>query len=1138
MDDEKTGVFLQDPAQFRFEAMAATAFNPAPYRRKVESKDSGIFRKKRTSSKSVSLDVDEAKTCHQLAREGDLNGLKGILEVVGGSLKGLDDAGATLLHSAVRGNQLKVMDYLMVRGVALNAQNENGDTALHVAVREGSVDALHLLLKNGASDVVLNSNEDAPIHIAARKTNTSAIEALLQHPIETFVKGFRKRTVLHVAAELDSIEVAKTLHDGVLERGTQQLPLCSADQDGLTAIHLAARNGSHRVLEFFIQVATEHGYSNEDILSFIDEENSTPLHAAIDRCHTKVAEVLLRRGASPITSKNDHPPPLHMACSLGKLEIVQSMVEHCGSDILQQADMHGRTTLHYSANSVKSGKLLSYITQYNIAVNATDNQGRTALHIAVMSGSLTAVKCLLNKGADPTLSDRNGHNTLHYAVIHNRKVIIGSLLELPCAKHLISWMSYYECTPVHCALKLGYGHLAYPMVAVIGSQINDRVDPKGNNLLHLAAGSGDSSIVANLLALPACETLLNETNCRGSTPLHCAAASGKTGCVKVLLEHGATSHKCHCGITPFMYACQIGNTECAKLLHQAFHFQRDWADDQGNSCLHLAVSSGNPLTLKLVLDLGAVINHNFDQESFFDFIIKNGDAVCGSVIVNHDRWQESLDTSTPNYPHIMIGLIQSMPDLAKLVLDRCLVKSTFSTGHPNYWKRFCFKYIRLNTNNVLDCYQDNCYQNDKGESLSMQDMEIPSIQYKGRKSVSHAPKKEHLHSTQALQVMVEYRRVNLLKHPVVIEYLIVKWKDYGRWIFSYSLLIPFLHIFLLSIFIAIVPLPETSSQFLSNENGSTNTSNFDYKLTPAANAFRILTLIICTTNVIVFTINILVFSSRSVHFLMLLVDALFWVQFGTILCTYIFLIPSIPIWPAGAVASFYGWFTVAAAMKLTATLGIYVTMYLQICRTVFTVMIISFILLLSFSLPLHLLANALPEFSNVGYSIFTSFGYMLGEIQYSEIVRENISGSFTYGSLLFIFVIVLAILLSIVIINLLIGLAVGDIEKIRINAITESVTRSINFFTKIDAALPNLKRYERHSYKIFPNVYKTRLHKFADSVTRSLKNEMENNDDALEQSQDLGISINQELVAIRQQLQELQALMKEHMYNNSKLTAL
>ena len=1132
MDDEKTGVFLQDPAQYRFEAMAATAFNPAPYRRKVESKDTGIFRKKRTSSKSVGLDVDGAKTCHQLAREGDLNGLKSILEVVGSSLKGLDDTGATLLHSAVCGNQLKVMDYLIESGVAINARDENGDTALHVAVREGSIDALHLLLKNGASDVVLNSNEDAPIHIAARIDDTSAIEALLQHSIEIFVTGFRKRNALHVAAELDNIEVAKAIHDGVLASGTKQLRLCSADQDGLTAIHLAARNGSHRVLEFLIQVATEHGYSNEDILSFLDEENSTPLHAAIDRCHANVAEVLLRRGASPVTSKNDHPPPLHMACSLGKLEIVQSMVELCGAEILQQADMHGRTSLHYSANSAKSGKLISYITQYNIVVNATDIQGRTALHIAVMSGSLAAVKCLLNKGADPTLCDRNGHNTLHYAVIHNRKIIIGCLLELPCAKHLISCIGDSECTPVHYALKLGYGHLAYPMVAVISSQINGMVDPKGNNLLHLAAGSGDCSIVANLLTLPACETLLNETNSCGSTPLHCAAAAGKTGCVKVLLEHGATSHKCHCGITPFMYACQMGNTECAKLLHQAFAFQRDWADDQGNSCLHLSVSSGNPLTLQLVLDLGATINHNFDQESFFDLIIRNGDAVCGSVIVDHDRWQECLDTSSPNHPHIMIGLIQSMPDLAKLVLDRCLVKSTFSAGHPSYWKKFCFKYIRLNTNNVLDCYQDNCYQDEKVESLSIQDMEIPSIQYKGRRSVSYAPKKEHLHTTQALQVMVEYRRVNLLMHPVVIEYLKMKWKDYGRWIFSSAMLIHFLHIFLLSIFIAIVPLPETSSQLLSNENGSTNTSNFDYKLTPAANAFRILTLIFCTTNVILLTVNILVFAKL----LLFLVDIVFWAHFGTILCTYIFLIPSIPIWPAGAVASFCGWFAIVTAMKLTEALGIYITMFLQICRTVLTVMIISFILLLSLSLPLHLLANVMPEFSSVGYSVFTSFGYMLGEIQYSQIVRENISGSFTYGSLLFVFIIVFAILLSIVIINLLIGLAVGDIEKIRTNAIAENVSTEINFFTKIDAALPIIKRYERHSYKKFPNAHKTRLHKHADFVTRYLKNVMENNDDALDHSRDFRISSNRELVAMRQQLQELHALVKGQ--NNSKLTTL
>ena len=1118
---------LRDPSQYKAEVVAATAFTQAPYRRKITSHTSvatSFFRKKRTNSKS--LDREDARTCHQLAMEGDLNGLKSAIEALGFTLKELDDHGATLLHSAAKTNQVKVMLYLIESGVALNAQDEDGNTALHIAVQEGHIDALHLLLKNGASDVILNSKREAPIHNAAQSGAMATVVALLEHPIEILVPGFRQRNALHIAAELDQVEVCEVIHNRSLLRGSGHFKLCATDEDDLTPIHLAARKGSHRVLDFFMKVCTEHGYSNDTVISFLDEENSTPLHAAVDGGHTRVVEVLLKRGASPLNSKDGHPPPLHMACSRGKLEIVKVMVDRCGCAILHKADEYGRTPLHFSANSANSAKLIPFITQYNVDINSTDNQNRTALHIAVMSGSLSAVQHLLSKGADPTIRDRNGHNTLHYAVIHNRKAIICHLMELPCARALACDISNCESTPVHCALKLGYGDLIYPMVSVIGAEIENMVDSQGNNLLHLAAGSGDCSVLANLFNVPACEMLLNEVNQFGSTPLHCAAEAGHTGCVKVLLAQGATSHKCHCGFTPFMRACSKGHTTCAKLLHEAFPFQRDWTDDKGNTCLHLAVSSSNPQMVKLVLDLGTQIAHNFDEESFFDLIIRNTDTKCAVAVINHDRWQECLDTTSPHYPHPMLGLIHCMPDIAKLILNRSHVTSTYDKAHPQYWEKFCFKYVRLDTSSVKQCSHDHHDNDVESDTSSIEGLEIPSIQYKGyRKSVVHAPPKVDLNSTQALQTMVKYQRIALLTHPVVSEYLRAKWRDYGRILYSSVLLLHILHIFFLSIFIAIVPLPESESSSILNASGNGSTSTEDYELTPAANGIRILILLLCTINVLSFMAYACVVGVKGLHFLR---SPISWAHFGTILCTYIFLIPYTPLWPAGAIASFCGWFTIVVAMQLFDVIGIYVTMFLRICRTVLIVMIISFILLLSFSLSLYLLAFVTPGFSNVGYSLFTSFGYMLGEIQYDQLVIASIAGSYQYSTILFIFIIALAILMSIVMINLLIGLAVGDIEKIRLNATAEAVSAEINFFTRIDAALPKqiIKRYDRHCYKKCPNAHQNRLRKFLNAAFESFKNIIENHDEVSERDsvmQDQSV----ELAAMRQQLQELTGLVRD-----------
>lgn len=721
--EETISVTLQDPSTSRDEALANTAFN-----RTITSRAPKYsFFKRRTSSQRSSKSMDSITDRGQLlAANGDLEGLKNALETQGVTLKDPDANGASLLHHAARENRIEVMQYLVESGIQLDSCDYQGNTALHIAVEEESIDAVHLLLNSGANDVVLNDKEEAAIHIAVRLGSLEVLRALLEHPIDILVTGYRKRTALHIAAALDRFDICRLLHEYARAQPGGGFKLCVSDEDELTPIHLAARKGSYRVLNVFFEVCKEHGYLPETIRGFLDEENNTPLHAAVDAGHASVVDVLLKNGASPLHSKYGHPPPIHMACSQGKLNMVRLMVDLCGPGILHKSDEHQRTPLHFSANSANSEKLIRYITQYDVNVNATDVQNRTALHIAVMSGSLNGVHTLLTKGADPMINDHHGHNALHYAVIHQRKATIMCLLQLPCAQQLVLDRGIKkECTPVHCALRLGYRDLVTPMVAVIGTHIEELIDYQGNNLLHLAAGNGDSVALTKLLTIPAYNKFLNEMNEVGATALHCAAGSGCSRCVQVLLEQGATSHKCHCGATPYMFACRKGNTLCAKILQQAFPFQRDCKDDEGNTCLHLAVMGGSSRTVTLLLDVGSQITKNLQQETFFDLILKKGDTECAVAVVSHDRWEDCLDFTSPHYAHPMIGLILHLPDVARQVLDRCHERCTLDKAHPQY-----FKYVRLLR--IKQCHDDSENDDiDSDQSSDINDLQFPTIHYKG-----------------------------------------------------------------------------------------------------------------------------------------------------------------------------------------------------------------------------------------------------------------------------------------------------------------------------------------------------------------------------------------------------------------------
>ena len=1069
------------PPSFKSVVVASTAFRLA-HPQNASSNGSAqikVKKGKRFSKKNSSESIrrrESTTALIELAAGGSLEELKLAIETLGYGLNEKGDDGMTLLHSASRQNQVHIMQYLIESGISLNAKNDDGNTALHIAVESGQIEAMNLLLESGADDTILNNKMDAPLHIACRNNNSNVIAAFLEHPVDLIVPGYRGRTPLHTIAEHDCLEACEIVHNSVIFQGAKKIRLCSQDEDQLTPLHLAARKGSHRTLDFWIQNCRQHGYPAEVVMSFLDEENSTPLHAAVDAGNTEVVKVFLKHGGSPLARKDEQPSPLHLACSQGRLEIVKAMVEHCGKDILQENDQYSQSSLHYSAPAINSGKMISYLIQQGAIVNVRDNQGRTALHIAIISGSLAAVQELLSSGADPFIKDQHGSNSLHYAINHNRKAIATHLLQLPLASHLVTDLDNDSNSPVHLALKLGVGDMIGAMVSIAGAQLQTTSDNRGNNFLHLAALAGNYTAMSVLLDNPSCRNLLNEMNVYGCTPLHMAARTGHTHCAELLLNQGAVSHRCYSGVTQFLAACLNGNAGTARVLFQAHPYQREWTDDNGNTALHLATMSGNPATVHLALDLGVPVTLNFNGKSFLDIMIEKVDRKSARIAMQHKRWQECLDVWSPLSPPPMISLIVKMPDVAQTVLDHCHTKAAVDPRHRDYWEEFNFKYLRLVSTSASDS-QDEDDDLESTDSHSM--ITSPVIRYRGsiRSATLPSYKTPALPLMGALQKMVQYNRVDLLTHPVVDAYLKSKWTNYGCWVYLATYILVILQAIFLAIFIIISPDPSLRTS--TNATAHTdNASAANFTLSGEANAIHILILVlnvISTLNEIFRLVLLIKIQARpnSQEFIWC------WCCCFMIICTFIFLIPSPLVWEAGALAAFFAWFAVAMGLQYFNLFGIYISMFVAVTRTILRVLLICLILLIAFSLSLHILAGSLLEFSNIGYSLFTNFGYMLGEIQYALFVRSSEDGILFSSPLTLLFITTLAILMSIVMINLLIGLAVGDIEKIQMNAVVERARTVVQLFVYIDSLLPQqiLNKFDRASHRKYSNASNSSVRK-------------------------------------------------------------
>jgi len=112
-----------------------------------------------------------------------------------------------------------------------------------------------------------------------------------------------------------------------------------------------------------------------------DYYQRTALHHAVMQGKQNWVEQLLRYGADPLVVCESLQSPLHQAAMHRYQKIVEILVDACP------------------------------IAKRSHFINMRDGTGKTALHYAVSSCSLAAIKILMENGADITMCDDIDHNT-------------------------------------------------------------------------------------------------------------------------------------------------------------------------------------------------------------------------------------------------------------------------------------------------------------------------------------------------------------------------------------------------------------------------------------------------------------------------------------------------------------------------------------------------------------------------------------------------------------------------------------------------------------------------------------------------------------------------------------------------------
>eukprot|EP00043_Microstomoeca_roanoka_P017710 m.185620 g.185620 ORF g.185620 m.185620 type:complete len:1059 (-) comp16686_c0_seq2:245-3421(-) len=924
--------------------------------------------------------------------------------VIGSDTKTLD----ALIQATREGNQTFVRAILardMGKRV-VNRTDDEGFTALHYAARSTDPTMVQILVEGGADALAPGEEDIAPLHVAAKLCNEAVLRVLVQ---DLQSKNLQKKhlqkadaygsTALHYAVMRKNEDVCAEL---LLSLGAD---VNATDEQLLTPLHIAATYGHHKSVSLLLKHGADWlaqdidkgspmhaaamgghnavirklldcaGKRSGELLEDPDSQGNTALHLAVENQHIRATNLLLRRSANTEAKNSTGSTPLHIAARGTKARIVTLLMMHHAQ--LNARDEDNMTPLHRAAlfNRVETMEIL---LKANADYDATDKDGFTPLMCACWKGHVEAAKMLLDYGASLLSTDKFGKNPLLWAVEEHHIPMVELILERCASKNNrapLRVCDRYSNSALHVAAQVGDRIITDLLLASSEREfyLAARNDEE-RNALHEAAIMGHASVATQLIK--ADSHLLEGDDYQSNKPIHLAATHGHAMFVEQMLKRGASIEaRNDFRWTALDCAASRGWTEVVSVLVES-GAPIDSTDNIQMTPLHLAAKSGHVEVVKYLLDAKAGLAlRNNEGENALDIAVRYGQLESALAIIHHERWEQAMDNHDNNGLTPMKRMIIHMPEAALAVLKRCWSEKGGNRNDEAYTVTYNWKYI--------DEQQNTNFQSD----------------------VEHMP----------LWLMQQYNRSDLLAHPVVEALLFYKHKHFGATVYYLNFAFYALFLFFLTYFVVDVPVAIGEGP---NIGGLSHAAQFIVVL---FSGFRVLG-----------EIAQMVFD-RSKYFrdiVNILEWGVFTTSLGFFIPFYLDAEQTVGQWSSGAVAVFLAWVNFVVLARKLDVFGIYVLMFEETLFTVLKVQMVFFLFIVGFALSFFILFQETFYFGDIGRSLMKTFVMMTGEFEYIDYFPSQ----FSFETLPYFMFGLFVVIMPIILMNLLVGLAVGDIQRILDNA--------------------------------------------------------------------------------------------------------
>ncbi|XP_054762961.2 transient receptor potential cation channel subfamily A member 1-like [Lytechinus pictus] len=963
------------------------------------------------------------------------------------SLNKLDKNNLSLLHHAAIHNRDIIARELLKRGACVDViELHVKATPLHAAARMNSADIAHVLLARCADVNKRTTGGMTPLHISARRGHVEVTRVLLRlGKADVFALDKDYCTPLHLAAVKGSMGVCKLLVDHGAD-------IRAKDGGSHTPLMKAVMNGHNGLIDLLLEKARN---TDIPVLSYLmdeDNESNTPLHLAVLKRKTEVIQRLFDEGVDVNVRKKNGMTPIHIAAMNGATTTVMQLIEN-GADI-DMKDAEGMTPLHRAAvyNRVESMALLIH---EGAMIDDMDDNGFTPLLCAAWKGHVPAGELLLTRGANVYVFDVHHKSPLHWAAEMDHLGFLEFLL-----KHggydLRNEIDENDQTALHYAAESGNVDMIKLLLKYEAE--GDVRDVLCKTPVHIASQAGFVNCVEQLLDHT--PMLLNEDDCDGMTPLLTSCFYGRHEMVRKLLKMGADiSNVNDENRTALMLAAINDHVETMSILIE-HNCDIHAIDKERNTALHVCCDAGHIAAANLLIRAGADQSAS-NNEGFtpLELAIEREQGEIAAAIIKSKDWRIAMQSRDELMTSPMKALIEKLPDVALLVMDRCVHKTYKNTQSSSYCVKYEYQYV------------------DPGPDD--ESTKVNEYRY------------------FAIRTMCQFGREKLLAHELSQSILKRKWNRFGRLFYYMDLLFYIMFLVSMTLYTGLYPswadqyrihppsdptVPPTNPSSTtpgpvdSSSVGASDSypacpyfnltehpflANYFYYYAPTDSFYFVNTTpAIISYIVLTYCVTVIMGELSEIYVVRLkyftdFTNAIDWVNLGTatifvyppgkLLCSY--------NWISGVIAIFFSWIKFILYFKGFKTTGLYVLMFMETLSSLLKAMSVYIMFVVSFSVTFEICLRKIYRFSDNTYSFLSVITMMLGEFNKDDIFNEDVSLK-PYGVTVYILFLAFLFLMPMVLNNLTIGIAVGDIDEIQKKAFIKRNSIQADYVYHLEGKFP------------------------------------------------------------------------------------